>query len=111
VIVVKGFSGNGFKAMKFGMVPLAAAVLLALAGCNPFRGGLRTKSCHKPQPYMTAKSVAPLQIPPGLDTPDTTTALHIPRLAEPELPPRKGADPCLDEPPPYNIPKAVTPQA
>jgi uncharacterized lipoprotein len=98
--------------MKFARVLLVAAALLALSGCHIFGSGLRSKSCHKPQPYMNAKSVAPLQIPPGLDAPDTTNALHIPRLAEPAPPPRKGSDPCLDEPPPFNTPKAApTPQA
>ena len=58
-----------------------------------------------------AKNLAPLQIPPGLDTPDTTNALRIPKLNEPAPPPRTGRDPCLDEPPSYNTPKPARPQA
>src|SRR5262245_46040834 len=90
-----------------GRVLGVAVVALVAAGCH----SMRAKSCHNPQPYMDAKSVAPLQIPPGLDSPDTTNALRIPRLAEPERPARKGKDPCLDEPPPYNVPKPAAPQA
>ena len=96
--------------MKFGSISrvVTAAVLLALGGCH----GLRAKSCHKVQPYMGAKNLPPLQIPPGLDTPDTTSALRIPRLNEPAPPPRTGRDPCLDEPPSYNTPKPqARPQA
>ncbi|HKT72757.1 MAG TPA: hypothetical protein VJQ47_07685 [Steroidobacteraceae bacterium] len=80
---------------------------LGLAGCHSLRG-----SCHDPKPYMKAQSVPPLQIPAGLDTPDTANALHIPRLNEPELPPRHGKDPCLDQPPDFRTPKpAPAPQA
>jgi len=61
---------------------------------------------------MGAKNLPPLQIPPGLDTPDTTSALRIPRLNEPAPPRRTGRDPCLDEPPSYNTPKPqARPQA
>jgi len=60
---------------------------------------------------MRSASVAPLKIPPGLDTPDTANALHIPALNTPAPPARKKADPCLDEPPPFNVPKQVPPQA
>jgi uncharacterized lipoprotein len=81
--------------------------LLALAGCHALRSA---NSCHKPRSYESAKSVAPLQIPPGLDAPDTTNALHLPVLNEPPPPPRKGKDPCLDEPPSFKVAKPV-PQA
>jgi uncharacterized lipoprotein len=91
---------------------LLLAVSLALGGCNPI-SALRSgaNSCHNKQPYMAATSVPPLKIPPGLDVPDTTNALHIPDLKEPAAPPRKGKDPCLDEPPPYKVAKPATPQA
>jgi uncharacterized lipoprotein len=97
--------------MKFGTVRVLTIAVMALTatGCHMFRH--HTKSCHKPQPYMNAQSVAPLQIPPGLDTPDTTNALRIPRLDAPPPPPRKGQEPCLDEPPPFNVQKPVKPQA
>jgi uncharacterized lipoprotein len=80
-----------------------APLMLTAAGCHPFRHF--TNTCHKPQPYMQATSVAPLIIPAGLDAPDTTNALRLPRLNEPAPPPRKGHEPCLDEPPPYKVPK------
>ena len=93
--------------LKFGLI---CAVLLALAGCHSLRN--REFSCHKKQPYMAATSVAPLKIPAGLDNPDTTNALHIPPLNEPAPPPRKGKQPCLDEPPSFKLPpKPVPPQA
>lgn len=87
---------------------LVLAMVVLLTGCH-LGGGAR--ACHKKQPYMAATSVAPLKIPPGLDLPDTTNALHIPELKEPVPPPRKGKDPCLDEPPSYKIVKPAAPQA
>ena len=82
-----------------------APLLLTLAAC----GSLRANSCHAPQPYMGARSVPPLKIPAGLDSPDTTNALRIPALKEPAPPPRKGRDPCLDEPPPFKVRQAPPP--
>jgi uncharacterized lipoprotein len=83
--------------------------LTGLSGCHHLRniGG----SCHDVKPYMKAGSIAPLKIPPGLDTPDTTSALKIPALNTPEPPLRKKTEPCLDEPPPFNVPKQAPPQA
>ena len=85
------------------------AVLLGLAGCQHLRniGG----SCHDVKPYMKAGSIAPLKIPAGLDAPDTASALRIPALNTPAPPLRKKTDPCLDEPPPFNVPKQAPPQA
>jgi uncharacterized lipoprotein len=91
--------------VKVGLILVAA---LALGGCRVMRGA---NSCHKTQAYMAASSVAPLKIPPGLDVPDTTNALHIPDLKEPAPPRRKGKDPCLDEPPPFKVSKPAPPQA
>ncbi len=89
-----------------------SVVLLGISGCNPVRtirnlGG----TCHDPKPYQKASSIAPLKIPPGLDTPDTASALHVPTLNEPPPPARKGRDPCLDEPPSFVVPKKAAPQA
>ena len=86
--------------------------LVALAGCHPFHrlaslGG----TCHDVKPYMAAKSVTPLQIPPGLDAPDTGSSLKIPRLNEPEPRKRSEKEPCLDEPPAFATPKKPVPQA
>lgn len=81
------------------LLPLA----LGAAGCHPFRHF--EYACHKQQPYQLASSVPPLKIPTGLDAPDATNALRLPPLNEPAPPPRKGHEPCLDEPPPYKVPK------
>ena len=91
---------------------VALALLATLAGCHPFRtlsklGG----SCHDVKPYLNAKSVPPLQVPPGLEPADTSSALRIPKLNEPEPPRRGEKDPCLDEPPPFATPKKPVPQA
>jgi len=93
---------------SFARVLLFLAALLALNGCHYFH----SMSCHGGQPYQNAKSEPPLKIPPGLEAPDTTGALRLPRLSEPPPPARKGKDPCLDEPPPFKVqqPKAP-PQA
>jgi uncharacterized lipoprotein len=95
--------------LKLGLV---LAVSVAVAGCHPLRAfKSRANSCHTKQPYMSAQSIPPLKIPPGLDQPDTTNALHIPDLKEPAPPRRSGHDPCLDEPPPFKVAKPATPQA
>lgn len=84
-----------------------APLMLMLSGCHPFRHF--TYACHKHQPYMEANSIPSLKIPTGLDPPDTTNALRLPALNEPAPPPRKGQEPCLDEPPPFKV--AKPPQA
>lgn len=85
-----------------------APALLLLGGCHLLRN---VGSCHKPQGYEKATSVAPLKIPSGLDTPDTTNALRLPVLNEPAPPKRSGKDPCLYEPPSFKVTKPAAPQA
>jgi len=87
-------------------------MLSLLSGCHVFRGA-SAKACHGAQPYQKAQSAPPLKIPPGVDAPDTTNALRLPALNEPAPPPRKGKQPCLDEPPPFKVtqPPAKVPQA
>lgn len=58
---------------------------------------------------MAARSVPPLKIPPGLNAPDTASALKLPTLNEP-VAPRSKKDPCLDEPPSFKLSKPA-PQA
>jgi uncharacterized lipoprotein len=83
-----------------------APLLLALGACHSMRG---FNSCHARQAYMNEKTLPPLKIPPGLDTPDTTRALRLPALNEPAPPARKGRDPCLDEPPSFKVRQASAP--
>jgi len=86
---------------------LVAPLALLLTGCHPFRHF--AYACHKKQSYQAATSIPPLKIPPGLDAPDTTSALRMPALNEPAPPPRTGQQPCLDQPPPFKV--AKPPQA
>lgn len=97
---------------RFAARAALVVLLVGLAACNPFKH-LTGGGCNdlKPKPYQTAKSVTPLQIPAGMDAPETGSALKIPRLNEPALPKRTEKDPCLDEPPPFTTPKKPTPQA
>ena len=96
--------------MKFVRGIILLLLLLPLAAGCFFRPS--AKACHSPQPYQKAQSVPPLTIPSGLDAPDTTNALKLPTLNEPPPPPRKGAQPCLDEPPSFKVTQpAKTPQA
>jgi uncharacterized lipoprotein len=91
-----------------GLVTIRAAAVIALlsvAGCHT----MNERSCHKVQSYMGAKNAPQLVIPPGFDAPDTTNVLRIPQLNEPAPPARKGSAPCLDEPPPFNVPKPTPP--
>jgi uncharacterized lipoprotein len=71
----------------------ALVVAMSLAGC-------RSLSCDAPPSYGNDSSIPPLEVPLGLDAPDTRNALKIPDLNEPERP-RTGKDRCLDEPPSY----------
>ena len=95
--------------MKFRAAVLClAGLLLLLGGCKSLRGS----SCNKRQPYQSAYSVAPLKIPAGLEGLDTSTALKLPPLHEPDPPALTTKDPCLDVPPSFKVPKpAPLPQA
>ena len=81
-----------------------------LSGCHIFHKVTRVNNaCNKPQPYQSAHSVPPLQMPPGVDSPDTHGALKIPELKEPAPPPRSVRDPCLDAPPAFATPSERRP--
>ncbi len=93
--------------MKFRAAVVFLAVMpLLLGGCKSLRGG---NSCNKHQAYQNATSVAPLSVPAGLSTLDTSTALKLPPLKEPEPPARTTKDPCLDAPPSYKVAKPPPP--
>ncbi len=87
---------------------LLAVAGLGLSGCHTWRH--MTHSCdNDTDSYQKATSIAPLRVPVGVDPPDTKSALQIPALNEPALPPRGPKDPCLDEPPKFTEPRAARP--
>ena len=100
---VEGDESEGLRVRSARRLLWLAPLLLACGGCHV----LGANACHAPQPYMNAKSVPPLKIPPGLDSPETGSALRIPALNEPAPPPRKGRQPCLDAPPPFKVRQAA----
>lgn len=73
----------------------ASLALLAASGCRVLTG---SSSCRNPQPYQAAESLPPLRVPAGLQAPDTSGALRIPELNQPEYP-RDPDAPCLESPP------------
>lgn len=75
-----------------GTAALALAAL-ALTGC-------RSLSCSPPPSTGEGDSIPPLEVPLGMEAPDTRNALKIPELDQPERP-RTKADGCLDAPPSY----------
>src|SRR4030088_602194 len=83
--------------------------LMGLTGCKHLRS--MAKACHDTKPYMRSASIAPLKLLPGLESPHPANALPTPALNTPSPPPRKMADPYLDEPPPFNATKQALPQA
>jgi hypothetical protein len=85
--------------------------LVALSGCHLFHrnSGRSNNTCNDPQPYAHAQSIAPLKTPVGLSAPDTRSALRIPDLNEPPPPARTRAEPCLDSPPTFVVPKVAKP--
>jgi hypothetical protein len=89
---------------------LAAFALVALGGCFLFhRHSGKNNTCNDPQHYTNAQSIPPLKTPAGLNAPNTKGALRIPDLNQPPPPPRTRADPCLDSPPSFVIPKPAKP--
>ena len=75
------------------------AMLLTLVGCSWMHHG-RSARCREPAIGGETVNLPPLQVPPGLDAPDTRNAIKIPPLTEPEHP-RTNADPCLSLPPSF----------
>ena len=87
---------------------LLTLVGLALGGCHSIHR--LTQSCNKDTDgYKQAINVAPIKVPPGVDAPDTRSALQIPVLNEPAPPPRGPRDPCLDAPPKFTEPRGPRP--
>lgn len=84
-------------------IAATAAVAIA-AGCGLLPNAIG--SCEKPQPYQSARTVTPLQVPSGSDMPDTRNALSIPEVSAPERPADGNA--CLDHPPSYGAARPQT---
>ncbi len=84
---------------RFWQIAVLGMILAASTGCSWFHHGGRAK-CREPTIGANAKNLPPLQVPAGLDTPDTRNAVKVPPLSEPEHP-RGLKDPCLSRPPSY----------
>src|SRR5271170_4537168 len=82
---------------------LCLALLAGMSGCHLLHGKLSYNTCNESHPYQSDRSAAPLKIPSGLDSPETTNALHLPQLNEPAPPPRALSAPCLDAPPSFKV--------
>jgi uncharacterized lipoprotein len=83
--------------MRIDRALLMMSASTLLSGCFFFH---RLNDCHRPQEYQRATQLAPLKVPPGLDSPNTQGALVIPVVDVVPPPPGKK-DPCLDAPPRY----------
>ena len=84
--------------MRFVRVVMAAAAVACSRGCHLL--DKLQPDCHKPQEYQSAKEVAPLIVPEGLDKPNTSGALVVPSVTLAPPPPGRN-DTCLDIPPRY----------
>jgi len=84
---------------------LSSAVLLMLSGCKVIHHITHDDACNKPQAYQRASSIAPLNIPQGLDGPDTSRALDVPPLNEPAPRALTPKDPCMYAPPSFDVPQ------
>lgn len=103
VILTSGYSQSRVCASKrLGTLAIAVA-LVAFGGCKTMHRLIGSDNCNKRQPYMQATSIPRLDVPAGLDSPDTSHALDVPPLNGPAPPPRGPKDPCLDKPPPFNV--------
>jgi uncharacterized lipoprotein len=85
--------------VRVGRILAIIAAALLINGCARILHGF-APDCHKRQEYQRATQVAPLKVPPGLDSPNTQGALVIPTV-ELAPPPPGPHDACLDVPPRY----------
>lgn len=91
---------------KILLVLALTATTLGVVGCK----AMRTHACLKPGAYAGAQNGQPLQVPAGMDAPETRGALRIPELSQPARV-RAAAEGCLDAPPKFAPPKASPPAA
>ena len=85
--------------MRIHRIILVLAVAALSNGCARLLHGF-APDCHKPQEYQRAVQRPALQVPAGLDTPNTQGALVIPTVDVVPPPPGRR-DACLDVPPRY----------
>jgi hypothetical protein len=84
-------------------LPLAVCTLMLVAGCTTIHNWFHhqpSPGCHEVPFTGNADTRPPLRVPAGLSAPDTTGAIKIPQLNEPDSP-RAHDAPCLDMPPAY----------
>jgi hypothetical protein len=107
---LNGIEGIWDLMMKH-ILGIAALVVLAapLAGCHILHSATARACSSDTTGYAKATSIPPVSVPPGVDAPDTKSALRIPELNEPAPPARGPRDPCLEEPPQYQEPKTPKP--
>jgi uncharacterized lipoprotein len=85
--------------VRFPGIVLVVATAILCNGCARLLHGF-APDCHKPQEYQRAVQKPTLQVPAGLDSPNTTGALVIPAIDVAPPPPGKH-DKCMDVPPRY----------
>ena len=84
--------------MSFDRAILMIAAAMLMSGCHMFSKMIRIVIGRR---NISARvQMAPLKVPPGLDTPNTQGALVIPTV-ELAPPPPGPHDACLDAPPRY----------
>ncbi len=72
---------------------VALTLVATLAGC----GG---QNCDRPEPYQSARSAPPLEVPADLSTPPSHATQKVPDLPGGNTPPVGG---CLDRPPRFVV--------
>jgi uncharacterized lipoprotein len=85
--------------MRFDRIVMIVAVAASMSGCHSLLAKFEP-NCHKPQEYQSAREVAPLIVPEGLDKPNTSGRLVVPTV-ELAPPPPGPKDACLEVPPRY----------
>lgn len=81
------------RSVQFSLVLAASAV--AVSGCRVFHA-----SCDAPPEGKEIATIPSIRVPEGVPAPDTTAALRIPELKQPERV-RRSSEPCLEDPPLY----------
>jgi uncharacterized lipoprotein len=98
--------------VRFRATALAAVCAALLCGCATIHRWTHRQpapGCHEAPFNGNADARAPLKVPEGLSAPDTTGAIKIPAVNDPDAPRGKN-DPCLDMPPNYgNEPTGAPP--